>query len=164
MAIQIITMKQRITKVRWSVYQSWLENDESFKATSKQLRQSGQSHWYPEKVRQAVANTQRKLREGVAPPSDGTQPCCPHCQSTKLKRNGRDRHNRQRWLCKGCNSSHSEGADPGNNGGKPLSEEITAIAQRYGISRDAARVRLYRGRTGKTGNEARVKKSKKPLP
>ena len=62
---------------------------------------------------------------------------CTNCGSANTRRNGRDRHGRQRWRCLDCTKISSEGADPSNKGGgcKP---------KKWGSN--AERMRAYRKR------------------
>lgn len=56
-------MKKTITPFQWAVYQAYLKNDSTLRATARELNRT------PEQIRQIVAKTERRLKAGAVPPT-----------------------------------------------------------------------------------------------
>ena len=106
-----------ITPRQQQIYDCWLDNDKRYKLTAKQLGTQ------PEKVRQAVAAVQYKLRQ-----SGDINPVCRFCYYPHTVKAGLNAKGHQRYKCKSCNKRFVP--DPQCPGMPPVDGETLPGADR----------------------------------
>jgi transposase-like protein len=113
-----------ITPRQQEIYDCWLANDKRYKPTARAMGLQ------PEKVRQAVAAVQYKLRQ-----SGDINPICRFCYHPHTVKAGLNAKGPQRYKCKSCGKRFVP--EPQSPGMPPIAGETLSSADRQRKWRDS---------------------------